>query len=151
MPSVFRHCCIYVRPTLLESYWECLPFWLQPINVFGWSASNETSTKVHICSSYHSILAPDCMTFAVPIPLTVPLIRVHCSHRFIPSPFRMVGRILEVELQVAPLKLIMFNEWCKWTFTLRIKSAYNIYLCNFMSQLTPAAAFISVVTQERRK
>ncbi len=101
MPSVYRDCSIYVRPMLSKSNRESLPFWLQPDSVVGCSLSNDTSTKVHLRSPYHSILAPDRMTLAVPIPLTIPLIRVHCPRRFIPHPCRMAGRILEVELQVA--------------------------------------------------
>jgi len=60
---------------------------------------------IHLCFPYHSILAPDRVTLAVPIPLAVPLNRVHCPKRFIPHPCRMVGRILETEFQVA-LQLI---------------------------------------------
>jgi hypothetical protein len=56
---------------------------------------------VHLHLPYHSILAPDRVTLAVPIPLAVPLNRVHCPRRFIPLPCRMAGRILEAELQVA--------------------------------------------------
>lgn len=100
MPSVYRGCSVYVRPMLSKSYREPLPFWSQPNSVVGCSLANDTSTKVHLRSPYHSILAPDRMTLAVPISLTVPLSRVHCPRRFIPHPCRMAGRILEVELQV---------------------------------------------------
>ena len=64
-------------------------------------ARNGTSTAVHMRSSYYSILAPDRVTLAVPISLTVPLNRVHCPKRFIPLPCRMVGRIRVVEYPVA--------------------------------------------------
>lgn len=73
-------------------------------------ASHGTSTILHIGSSCHSILAPDRLTLAVPIPLTVPLNRVHCPQRFIPNPFRMVGRILVVEHQVALSKTFLLNS-----------------------------------------
>ncbi len=118
-----------------------LTFWLQPISVFGCTASHGTSTKVHLHSPYHSILAPDRMTLAVPIPLTVPLNRVHCSQRFIPHPCRMVGRILEAELQVAHQIINVLTTRQMLFLTLnnnRILLTNNIYLCNIMSQITPA-------------
>lgn len=93
---------------VIEATPRLLTFWLQPISVFGCSSSNGASTILYLHSPYLSILAPDRVTLAVPIPLTVHLNRVHCSQRFIPHPSRMVGRILEVELQVAQLDFIMF-------------------------------------------
>jgi len=78
---------------------------------FGYSLSTPLAglqltgrkTKIYLYSSYHSILASDRVTFAVPVPLAIPLNRVHCPQRFIPHPSRMVGRILKAELQVALL------------------------------------------------
>ena len=64
-------------------------------------ARNGTSTTVHMCLPYDSILAPDRVTLAVPIPLAVPLNRVHCLRRFIPLPCRMAGRMRVVEYPVA--------------------------------------------------
>ena len=93
----------------MKQHRESLPFWQQLNSVFSCSHSNGTSTMIYLCLSYHSILAPDRVTLAVPIPLTVPLNRVHCPKRFIPLPCRMVGRILETELQVA-LQLISQNS-----------------------------------------
>ena len=90
-----------------------LTFWSQPNSVFGCSRSNETSTMIHLHLPYHSILVPDRVTLTVPIPLTVPLNRVHCPQRFIPRPCRMVGRILEAELQVAA----SLQELIKWLAT----------------------------------
>ncbi len=109
MESVFRQYDVYVQSTLSRLHRDCLPFWWLPISVFGSSTSHGTSTILYLRSSYFSILAPDRVTLAVPIPLAVPLNRVHCSQRFTPFPFRMVGRILKVELQVALLDLLLFN------------------------------------------
>ena len=109
---------------------DCLPFGDCLSAPLADLASHGTSAVLHLCSSCHSILAPDRLALAVPIPLTVPLDRVHCPQRFIPSPFRMVGRILVVEHQVA----------LPTSAQLRKKmSGYNIYSCNFMSQITPGS------------
>lgn len=108
----------------MKQHRESLPFWQQLNSVFSCSHSNGTSTMIYLCLPYHSILAPDRVTLAVPIPLTVPLNRVHCPKRFIPLPCRMAGRILETELQVA-LQLI--------SQIVKRKTAYNTYLCNIMS------------------
>jgi len=123
-----------VRPTLLQSHRDYLPFG-HSLSVFlAALACNETSKTVHICSPYHSILAPDRVTLAVPIPLTVPLNRVHCPRRFRPHPCRMAGRIREVEFPVALAKYFQYKTNI---------SLYNIYLCNLVSQITSCISGIS--------
>ena len=118
------------RPRYQGDDRDCLPFGDCLSAPLADLASHGTSTILHLRSSYRSILAPDRLALAVLIPLTVPLNRVHCPQRFIPSPFRMVGRILVVEHQVA----------LPTSAQLRKKmSGYNIYSCNFMSQITPGS------------
>ncbi len=101
-------------------------------------ARNGTSTTVHICSPYYSILAPDRATLAVPISLAVHLNRVHCPKRFIPHPCRMAGRIQVVEYLVAfDVKLIYVRKIIQYFPRMIFFShRYNIYLCNFVSQIT---------------
>ncbi len=115
---------------------DCLPFGDCLSASLADLASHGTSAILHISSSYHSILAPDRLTLAVPIPLTVPLNRVHCPQPFIPNPFRMVGRILVVEHQVALSIPLLFNPRIPGINNCALDSNYNIYLCNFMSQIT---------------
>ncbi len=102
-------------------------------------ARNGTSTIVHICSPYYSILSPDRVTLTVPISLTVLLNRVHCPKRFIPHPCRMAGRIRIVEYPVAfDVNFIYVSKIIQY-FILTIfffSHRYNIYLCNFVSQIT---------------
>ena len=119
---------------------DCLPFGDCLSAPLADLASHGTSAVLHLCSSCHSILAPDRLALAVPIPLTVPLDRVHCPQRFIPSPFRMVGRILVVEHQVALSSTsLLGGPMVRRANNYENNSNYNIYLCNFMSQLTLAA------------
>ncbi len=92
---------LYLRTTdVITIVLRSLTFWLQPVSIFGCFVNNGTSTVVHISSSYLSILAPDRVILAVPIPLTVLLNRVHCPRRFKPLPCRMAGRIRAVEYSV---------------------------------------------------
>jgi len=128
------------RPRYQGDDRDCLPFGDCLSAPLADLASHGTSTILHLRSSYRSILAPDRLALAVPIPLTVPLNRVHCPQRFIPNPFRMVGRILVVEHQVALSSTsLLGGPMVRRANNYENNSNYNIYLCNFMSQLTPAA------------
>jgi len=129
------------RPRYQGDDRDCLPFGDCLSAPLADLASHGTSTILHLRSSYRSIPVSR-LALAVPIPLTVPLNRVHCPQRFIPNPFRMVGRILVVEHQVALSSASLMNPPSMRglnNFEKR-NSNYNIYLCNLMSQLTLSTA-----------
>ena len=114
----------YLRETDVITVPPRLPTcWLQPISAFGCSFVNGTSRRQFtLHSPYHSILVPvrlstgsydsphgsSYTSFIVP----------DASHHVLVA---WPGRILEAELQVV-LHLKKVN--------------YNIYLCNFVSQIT---------------
>jgi hypothetical protein len=101
--------------------------WLQPISAFGCSFVNGTSRRQFtLHSPYHSILAPVRLStgsydFPHGSSYTGFIVPGASHHLLVEWP----GRILEAELQVV----------------LHLKKVtYNIYLCNFVSQITPASA-----------
>ena len=110
MPSVPRYDNICVQPMLSKLHRAYLPFGHSLSTSLAAHKLTERQTKIYFCSPYHAILAPDRVMFAVPIPLAVPLNRVHCPQRFRPRPCRMAGRILEAELQVVLLMFISLQH-----------------------------------------
>ena len=148
MESVFRRFNVYVQPTLSRMHRDRLPFGYSLSVSLADPASYGMSTIIYLRSSYFSILAPDRVTLAVPIPLTVLLNRVHCSQRFIPIPFRMVGRILEVELQVALLNLILFNS--EYKILIHYQITLNLFRLQHIFMQLHVATNAAIICRQKR-